>query len=196
MHNARVVVRGEVVHDEDIVTMEFGEELPSEPGDKPVLVRGSEHRGEQDPSSQADGAEQGQILAPVHRSALNVLLTALHPGVTSGHRSVEPRLVEEDELVWGDAANSPPEDLSLVDDVRAQLLQRTQPFFLTTYPARWSARLMLEAWRRFLPRRFRLYAAVISPAFASRRRETSASSSSSEMSDGLPPLFALGRRWP
>lgn len=69
----------------------------------------------------------------------------------------------------------------------AQLLKRTKAFLFTTYPARYSARLMLDACRRCLPRRRRLYSPVISPAFASGGRARNAFNSSGLSSGGVPP---------
>src|SRR6266849_301225 len=187
-----VVVCQEIVEDEHFASHEARKQLLREPFDEDLLARTGEHRGEEDPAGQPQRAEQGEVLAPVHRRALDVDAALLHPGVAASHRAVEPGLIEEDQLARCHAADQAPEGFSLGDHVGTELLERTKKFFFTTYPARYSARLMLEAWRRCLPRRPRLYSAVISPALASGRRARMASSSCREISEGVPPLLSSG----
>src|SRR5262249_20597700 len=118
------------------------------------------------------------------------------PRVTAGHRGVQAGLVEEDQAVRRYVPDRPPEGGSLGDDVGPELLERMKTFFFTTYPARYSVRLMLETWRRCFPRRRRLYSAVISPAFASGRRTRISSSSSRVTSERTPPPFLRGATVP
>jgi len=195
-YDASIVVSAQVIEDEDIARIEPGQELSGEPENEAVLVGAGEHRAEHDPAGQSDCAEEREVLSPVHRYALDVLGPLLHPRVRPGHRRVEPRLIKENELGDRYAANLPKKDLALGDYVRPKLLDRAEPFFLTTYPARWRARLMLETCRRFLPRRPRLYRAVISPAFGSPRAATIPCNSSRDTFERFPPALGCGRKWP
>src|SRR6266849_3117903 len=191
-----VVVCREVVEDEDVAPPEPWKQLLRQKLDEALLARVGEHRGEENPAGQPHRTKQREVLAPVHGRALDVLAALLHPSVAAGHRDVEPGLVEEDEAAGRHATDHAPEGFSLGDYVGTELLKRTKTFFFTTYPARYSARLMLDAWRRCLPRRPRLYSAVSSPAFASGRRARMASNSSPETSEGVPPLLLSGLTWP
>ena len=165
--DSSVVVCLEVVQDQHVATPKPWKEVLVQPFDEAVGVGRREHRIEHDPASDPDRTEQGEVWAPVHRRTLDVLGSLLDPGTAPGHGNVEPGFVDEDQPLYRDPPDLPLERLSLGNDVRPQLLQRPEAFFLTTYPARYSARLMLETWRRALPRRPRLYSAVISPAVAS-----------------------------
>ena len=191
-YDAFVVVGRKVVEDKHVVFLELGEQLLREPIDKALLVGAGEHGGEKDPAGQPHRSEQSKVLAPVHRRALDELAALLHPSVAASHRDIQPGLVEEDEAARIHAPDQAPEGFSLSDDVGSELFQRAKTFFFTTYPARYKARLMLDAWRRCLPRRPRLYSAVISPAFASGRFARIPSTSSRVTSEGVPPPFLSG----
>lgn len=194
--HSRVMMCPKVVHYEDVPAAQPGEQPPLEPLDKSVGSGGGELRALHYPSFQANRSEEGEILAPVHGTAVDVLAPLLDPSVTASHGEIEPGFVQEDEFFNRNAPDLPSKGRSLQDYVWSHLLQWAEPFFLTTYPARYRARLMLDTWRRFEPRRCRLYSAVISPAFASPNRSTMASSSTWHTSDGVPPRLSKGRRWP
>ena len=195
-HDLGVVVSLQVVENQNVAALEAGEQFAAEPIHKPFRVGGLEHCTHEHPACEAHRPKQGQVVSPVHGGALDELGAPFYPNVTSGHRSVQPRFVEENELLDWHALDQSLERFTLDDDVRPELLQRPEAFFFTTYPARYRARLMLETWRRSRPRLPRLYAAVISPAFPSPSFARTASSSFSEMSDRFPPHFFLGLRCP
>ena len=132
--NTRVVVSREVVEDEHVSAPQLREQLLGEPLDEPLLVRAREHRGQENPTGEAHRAEQGEVLAPVHRNAIHELLATLHPRVAAAHGYVHPRLVEEDQAIERDAADLAQERFALFDDVGAQTLQRPSALFFTTYP--------------------------------------------------------------
>jgi len=121
-----------VVHHDYVTATELRQQLGLEPPNEPILVRRLEHRRENDPARQPNRAEQGEVLAPVHRNAVHELLAALHPRVAAAHRYVHPRFVEEDQPLEGDAADLAQERFALLDDVGAQTLQRPSAFFFTT----------------------------------------------------------------
>src|SRR5215831_10632161 len=74
--------------------------LLREPLDEAVLVRAREHRRQQDPPGTSDRHEEREVLAPVHRRALNELAAPRYPRMTAGRRGVEARLVDEDQAIW------------------------------------------------------------------------------------------------
>ena len=131
-YDATVVVRGQVVHHHDVARAQLRQELRPKPGDESILVRGSEHGREHDPASETDSAEECEVLAPVHPHPINKFVTSLHPSVASAHREVQPGLVEENQLLYRNATDLPPKDVSLDDDVWTETLQRPSTFFFTT----------------------------------------------------------------
>src|ERR1044071_2415185 len=145
--DARVVMCGQVVEDEYVALPKLGKQLHCQPVDETVLVRAGEHRGEEDPARQAHRAEQREVPAPVHGNSFDELAAPLYPSVAACHRRIEAGLVEEHQAMRRYPPDPAPEGGSLGDDVRPELLKRTKTFFLTTYPARYSARLMLETCR-------------------------------------------------
>lgn len=138
-----VAVSREVVHHEHVTLTELWQELP-EPHQESESVGRREHRAEEHPPTQADGAEHRQIGAPVHRRALDVLGPLLDPGMAAGHGEVQSGLINEDESFDGNRTHFAPVGLALRYDVGPKLFERPDPFFFTTKPARCSARLMLE----------------------------------------------------
>ena len=139
-----VMVRGQIVHHDNVARREAREQLGLEPRDEAGPVRGLEHRGEDDPTRQPDRAKEGEIGAPVHGDAIDELSAPLHPGMASPHGQIEARFVEEDELLDRNAKDPSSKRPPLRYDVGPLTLQRPASFFLMTYPYRWSARFMLE----------------------------------------------------
>lgn len=132
--NARVVVRGQVVHDEHIVRTKLREKDGLEPSNESLLVGRREHGGECHPAGQSDRPENRQVLPPVHRHSVDELVAALHPGVGSTHGDVHARFVDENEPIRGNFADSAQELPTLHFDVGPQTFQRPAAFFFTTYP--------------------------------------------------------------
>lgn len=116
-HDARVVMRAEVVHDEDISSAQLWEQAALEPPHEAFSIRSLEHGAQGDPAAQADRTEQRQVLAPVRGRSLDVLGTLSHPRMTSRHRQMEARLIEKDQAIDGDAAHTPHERPPLLLDV-------------------------------------------------------------------------------
>lgn len=130
--HAWVVMSPEVVHHDDVAAAELGQQLGLEPPHEPVLVRRLEHRRKNHPAGQPDGAEQREVLAPIHRDAVNKLLAALHPGMAAAHGDVHPRLVEEHQPLERNSSDLAQERFALGDDIGAQTLQRPSALFFTT----------------------------------------------------------------
>ena len=132
--NARVVVRGEVVHHQHVVRTKLGQEHRLQPSNESLLVGCCEHRGERDPAGQSDRAENGQVLSPVHWHALDEFVAAFDPRMGATHREIHAGFVEENELLGRHPPNTAQELPTLHFDVGPQTFQRPAAFFLTTYP--------------------------------------------------------------
>jgi len=132
--DARIVVRGEVVHHEHVARTQLRKENGLQPSNEPLLVGCGEHGGERDPAGQSDRTKNGQVLPPVHWHALDEFIAAFDPCVRATHGEVHARFIEENELLGGYVTNAAQELPTLHFDVGAQTLQRPAAFFLTTYP--------------------------------------------------------------
>ena len=131
-----IVVRGEIVHHENVATTELREQLPLEPVDEAIRVGRGEHRALLHPPASSNCADQRQVLSPGHGDSLDVLGATLHPSVGPRHSTVEPRLVHEDEPLDVDPLHLADERRAFLDDVGAELFERASPLFFTTKPLR------------------------------------------------------------
>jgi hypothetical protein len=104
----------------------------------PPQERGAGHRlplrPERDPSRATDGADQRQVIAPVHRPHLDVFASPQHPCVRPPHRQIGARFIEKHQAVRIDPAYPPHERAAFRLDVRPINLARPRPFFFCTYP--------------------------------------------------------------
>ena len=148
-----------------------------EPRDEPLGVGGGKHGPQHHPAVEANRADQGQGLAPIHGHGVDECSAALHPGVIPTHRGVDAGLVHQDQTIDGDCADAPQEPAPLGPDGWPRHLRRPPPFFLTTSSCRCNARFIDETCTRPRPRRGRLYVAVNSPAVGSPRATSKASRS-------------------
>jgi hypothetical protein len=114
-----VVVGTQIVHDQNVSFGEPGKESSREPSGEPVTIRGNELGGQLNPSTQADGTEQREVLAPVHGPMVNVLAALGQPDVAATHGEIQARFIEEDELLNRNFCNSPQEGFSPGYDGRA-----------------------------------------------------------------------------
>jgi hypothetical protein len=130
--NTRIVMRLEVVHHQDVALAQLRQESGRQPCDKAISVRGSESRIQDDPTRSANRSVKGQVLAPVHRDAVDELGSSFDPGVAASHRGVHPRLVHEHQPIDRVAADPTSVGAAFRYDVGAQTLQRPSAFFLTT----------------------------------------------------------------
>lgn len=107
----------QVVHDDDVAATELGKQLFHKPCNEPVAVGSRELGRHRDPATAADGAEQREVLAPIHRATLDMLLALANPGMGSTHREVQARFVEEYESIDRHPANESSVSLALQRDV-------------------------------------------------------------------------------
>ena len=129
----RVMVCAEVVHDENVAAPQLRQETLRQPSHEAVFRRGVEHRAENHPASESDGAQDGEPVFPaVDGQPIDVFVAAFHPGVAAAHRQVHPRFVEEDESPRGDPADSFQESRTFRDDIGPQTLKRPSALFFTT----------------------------------------------------------------
>jgi hypothetical protein len=132
--DARVVVGGQVIHDEYVVRAKLREKNALYPANESLFVGRGKHRREGDPTGQADRSEDGQVLSPVHGNTVDEFAAPLYPCVRAAHREVHAGFVDENELVSGDAPYAAQELPAFFLDIGPQTLQRPAAFFLTTYP--------------------------------------------------------------
>ena len=142
--DAGVVVSGQVVHDEDVASLELRQQLPGEPVDETFSVRGLPNRGQHNPPIPPNRSEQSEVLPTVHRHPIDEFLAALHPGVAAAHVYAQPGLIKKNQPIRIDPGKLFQERGAFGDDVGPKALQRPSAFFFTTYPSRCSARFMLE----------------------------------------------------
>ncbi|HET9622350.1 MAG TPA: hypothetical protein VFP84_13350 [Kofleriaceae bacterium] len=126
---ARIVMSAKIVHDKDVSAPKHGQQLGLGPVDEAILVGHLEHRGQNNPARDANGAEQGEVLAPVHRDAVHEFFAALNPRVAAAHGHVDPRLVEKDQPLEGNPPDLLQEGVSLLDNVGPQTIQRPSARF-------------------------------------------------------------------
>lgn len=130
--NTWVVVRTEIVHDQDITEAQLGKQAGRQPTDEAITVRGREVGVEGDPSGTPNRAVEGQVLAPVHWYAFDELTTSLHPRVAPAHGRVHAGFIEKHQAIDRKAADPAAVGRSFRYDVWAQTLQRPSAFFLIT----------------------------------------------------------------
>ena len=92
----------------------------------------AKHGPQHHPAVEANRADQGQGLAPMHGHGIDEFSAALHPGVTPTHRGVDAGLVHKDQTIDWDGADAPQEPAPLGPDGWPRHLRRPPPSFLTT----------------------------------------------------------------
>jgi hypothetical protein len=187
-----VAVRLQIIEEHDIAASQAWRQTAADPVDEGGGVDGPPLGVQRHPARPADGANQRQVVAPVHRPRLNVLLPPLYPRVGPPHREVRARFIEHDKTR---RVNAPPpcqERGALGLDVGAIDFARPRAFFLSTYPARRTARTMLDRLTRAPRATWRLYARRSSSHVASAWDPMTASSTAISTGDCHPPRFGRG----
>jgi hypothetical protein len=112
--------------------------------------------------------------------------------VRAAHREIRPGFVDEDEPAGIDGAAPPPVGGALLLDVGAIDLARARPCFLTTYPARRTARHRLDGVVWCAGETRRLYSKHNSAQVASGASAISACSVGIRIGDVQPPPLGRG----
>lgn len=103
-NDACVVMRAQVVHHDHIASSKFRQELSRDPFDETIAVRRLPNRREYNPAAPTNRAEQSEVLAAIHRHAIDEFFAAFYPRVTAAHRDREPRFIEKHEAIDRDAS--------------------------------------------------------------------------------------------
>lgn len=130
--DAPIVMGAKIVHHENIAAPQFREQVPRQPRDEAIRIRGGKHRLQHHPAGVAHGADQCQGPTPVHRDPFDVLRTTLHPGMRAVHGDVHARFVQKHEPLDRNPSHNPQERSSSRLDVGPIHFLWPTPFFLTT----------------------------------------------------------------
>jgi len=125
----RGFVRLQIVEQDDITRTQARPEAAAHPLDEARLRHRAPLRAEGQPPVATDGADDREIVAPVHRPRLHVFLPPLNPRVGSAHRDVRPGFIEKDQTFRIDVAHPPQERGAPGLDVRSVDFARPRPFF-------------------------------------------------------------------
>ena len=185
-------VRFEVVEEHDVVRPQAGRQSAADPLDEEPRVDRPPLGVQRDPARPADRADQRQVLPPVHRAWFDVFLAPQDPRVGAPHREVRPRLVEHHQTGRINRPHPSQERGAFRVDVGPVDFARAPAFFLSTYPARRTARTILERLTRPPRGTRRLYARRISSAVASARAAMTAVSVTPWTGECHPPRFGNG----
>jgi len=149
-------------------------------------------RSQRHPARAPNGADQGQVVAPIHRPRLHIFPSSQDPRVRASHREVGPGFINEDQATRVHAPHPLHERRSLRLDVRPIDLTRPRPFFLSTYPSRRIARPKLVTVVCAVPGARRLYSQHSSAIVASGAAAITACSCGSAIGHRHPPAFGVG----
>src|SRR5215218_1725666 len=185
--DAWVLVGAQVVEDDDVAGAQLRREPVADPGDERLAGGCRPLRAQRDPPLLIDRPDQRQVVAPVHRARFDVFRALLDPRVRAAHREVRPGVIDKNEAPPVDAAPPAAVRRAFPLDVRAVDLTGPRPFFLSTYPARRTARHRLDGVVWWAAGARRLYAQQSSAHVASRASAISAWSIGRRMGDCQPP---------
>ncbi len=190
--NGRRLVRIQVIEQDDIPAMELGRE----PGADPVLEADVRHAApagpERDPARHPHRPDQRQVVAPIHGAWFHELLAPLNPCMRTSHRDIDARFIDRHPSFRVDRPDRRAECLAFGGNVGSVKFTRTWSFFLSTYPARFSARRKLVALVRPARPTRRLYARLNSSLVPSGRSRTTAWTTMMSMGDRQPPPRGRG----
>jgi hypothetical protein len=192
----RLFVRAEIVQHHDGAPPQPRDECAPDPPEERLRVDGAPAGAEGHPSPPTDGADQGQVVAPIHRSRLDILAAPQDPRVRPTHREIRPGFIDEDQALRIDATHPSQEPGALRLDVRPIDLARPRPFFLSTYPSRCIARRKLVSVVRAAAGARRLYSQHSSATVASGAAAITACSSGRSIGHRQPPAFGFGTNDP
>src|SRR5262245_9388675 len=185
-------VRGQVIEHDDVAATQPRCQPAPHPLDEGDFFHRAPLRAQHDPAATADGANQRQIVTPVHRSRFHVFLTAFHPRVRAAHRDVGPGFIEKHEPSGILPTHPSHERCAFRRDIRTVHLARPLAFFFSTKSARRIARPKLVRVARADDGTRRLYAQHSSATVASGASRTTVSSMSISIGQRQPPPLGRG----
>src|SRR5512138_1940221 len=194
--DASRLVRGQIVEHDDVATSESRHESALHPLDKPRRGHRAPCGAQRQPSIDAHGTDQRQVIAPVPRARLDQHTAPGHPRVRAPHRQICARFVEKYQAAHIDAAKPVLESAPLGLDYRTVLLRRPRAFFLKTYPVRCNARNTLDRWTCASGAARWLYARVSSSVVRSGRSSSRACSNGISTGEYQPPPRGAGSTVP
>ena len=194
--NQSSFVRCQVIEHYHVAAPQLRGKTPAYPGDKPVGIDGPPTRAQSEPAVRTHGPDHGQTISPVHRPWFHRDLAARQPRMRPAHRQIRARFIEENEppQVYGFRPTLVAPTLG--SHVRTILFRRPRPFFLNTYPHRFSALNTLDRWTRPSGPTKRLYARVNSSVVVSGRSPINRCSTPVSTGETHPPPRSRGATEP
>src|SRR6267143_2556182 len=178
-----VVMRREIVEQQDVTPLELGEQLLGEPIDEALLVRAGKHRGEDD-----------QPVSRIAPSSVRFLPQFMGVRSMYSHPFFTQAWLRVIETLSPDSSRK----TSRLDDTRRIMRQKAFRLATTFHDISSPIQRALDARHvaPLLAAPLAVVLAAISPAFPSGRRTRIASNSSRETLEGVPPPFLRGFTWP
>ena len=194
-HASRLVGR-QVVEQHDVAGTQPRHQTALHPVDEAGAIHGAPRGAQRQPPIDADGADQRQVVAPIHGARFHQDGAAWQPRVRPSHGQMGAGFIEEDQPRGVYASDPSLERAPLGLDRGTILFRRSRSFFLNTYPERCNARRMLERCTRAAGATARLYARVSSSVVRSGCSCTSAWSRGISTGDRHPPPLSVGATVP
>src|SRR5581483_7812808 len=187
LSDRRRFMRVQVVEEHDVTTTEPRRQVSADPGFEALVRHAAPAHPEREPAIGPHGAEQRQVVPPIHRPRFHVFLAAFDPRMRAAHRDIHTRFVDGDQSAWVDRRAPREKRLPFRTNVGSVALTRTPPFFLRTYPSRFIARRKLVAFVRPSRPTRRLYSRQSSSHVLSGRSRTTACSTITSIGERHPP---------
>jgi len=186
------LVRLQVVKDHNISATEARRKAALHPRDEGDRVHRAPLGAEHDPAATANGADEREVIAPVHRPRFHIFFSALDPHMRAAHRQIRARFIDKHQSVRVLASHPFQECRALGCHIRPVDFARARTFFLSTNPARFSARCKLARVVRCWRGTRRLYSQHSSASVASGTARTTTWSMSISIGHGQPPPLGRG----
>src|ERR1700720_4597701 len=143
LSDRRRLVGVEVVEQHDVPAAEPWRQSGADPVLELLVRNPAPARPKREPAIRAHRPNQGQVIAPIHRTRFDVFLAPLDPRMRASHGDIHPRFIDRDQSFRVDGGDRSAERVAFVANVGSVAFTRTLPFFLRTYPARFIARRKL-----------------------------------------------------
>src|SRR5262245_30240984 len=185
----RILVRVEVVQHHDVAVPQMRRQTAADPVNERLGVNRVPFGAQREPALLAQRADQGQVVAPVHRPRFHIFLAAADPHVRAAHRQMGARFIDENQPPRIDAAHPSQECRTLRCHIRPVALARPRAFVLSTKPSRCSARPILVGELRWARGTRRLYSQHNSARVLSGASATTVSKMAISIGERQPPRF-------